>query len=334
MTIARKELISLPVTEYYHCISRCVRRAFLCGTDEFSGNCYEHRRQWLEDRLLLLAKFFAIDIAAYAIMSNHYHVVLHVNRTKAREWRDFDVVNHWHGVFSGTGLSNKFLAGEILDAGELLALQKLVACWRERLMDISWFMRSLNETIARQANREDQVTGRFWEGRFKSQALLDESALLTCMAYVDLNPVRAKMAETPEQSDHTSIQRRIRAIFRQDEPLQPAVLMPFIDADAGITQDSTQGNVLPISVPQYIALVESTGRAVREGSTGSISKNAAPILERLKITEEHWLYLAKYFHCPFKNLVGTYHRLKNACDQLGLQREVGKKACVLYFGRQ
>ncbi len=334
MTIARKALISLPMTEYYHCISRCVRRAFLCGQDTFSGNCYEHRRQWLEDRLLLLAQFFAIDIAAYAIMSNHYHLVLHVNRTKAQEWSDVEVVNHWHGIFSGSALSNKFLSGEVMDSGEKDALQILIACWRDRLMDISWFMRSLNEHIARQANREDQVTGRFWEGRFKSQALLDESAILTCMAYVDLNPIRAKMAQTPESSDHTSIQRRIRALLHQDRPHQPEGLMPFLSNKPVLMKESQQGNCLPLTPLQYVDLVESTGKIVREGSAGSISKDAAPILARLNITEEHWLYLAKHFHLPFKNLVGGYFQLKNACEQLSLRRVMGEKACRLYFGSQ
>ena len=90
-------------------------------------------------------------------------------------------------------------------------LAKQVSDWRSRLTNISWFMRVLNEKIARMANKEDECTGRFWEGRFKCQALLDEQALMACMVYVDLNPVRANMAATPEESEHTSVKSRCKA---------------------------------------------------------------------------------------------------------------------------
>ena len=178
-----------------------MRRAFLCGIDTLTGQNYEHRRAWLEDRLLALPKVFAIDIAAYAIMSNHYHVILHINSNRAKGWSDYDVVERWHQLFNGTVLSQKYLKNEgQLTIVEMRAFQKSIDEWRLRLQDISWFMRILNESIARDANAEDGCTGRFWEGRFKSQALLDEAALMACMAYVDLNPIRTKMATTPEKS--------------------------------------------------------------------------------------------------------------------------------------
>jgi hypothetical protein len=82
--------------------------------------------------------------------------------------------------------------------------------WAIKKLTYSFIIKNWNEPIARMANREDHCTGRFWEVRFKSQALLDARALLACMAYVDLNPIRAAMAKTPEQSDFTSIQKRIQ----------------------------------------------------------------------------------------------------------------------------
>ncbi|MFD2232135.1 transposase, partial [Alkalimarinus sediminis] len=210
MPKARKTLISLEDTPYYHCVSRCVRRSFLCGKDKLTGANYEHRRQWVEKRLIILSGVFAIDLCAYAVMSNHTHVVLRVNKSKAESWTNRQVIERWHQLYAGNYLSQRFMARQSLGVAEKKQLDIFVQTWRERLFSISWFMRNLNEHIARQANREDNCTGRFWEGRFKSQALLDDKALAGCMAYVDLNPVRACMADTPETSDHTSVKERIR----------------------------------------------------------------------------------------------------------------------------
>jgi REP element-mobilizing transposase RayT len=83
MTLPRKQLVSLDSTPYYHCVSRCVRRAFLCGKDPVSGKNYEHRREWLEKRIIYLAQYFCVQVAAYAVMSNHYHIVLRVDKETA-----------------------------------------------------------------------------------------------------------------------------------------------------------------------------------------------------------------------------------------------------------
>ncbi|MCZ4339934.1 transposase, partial [Shewanella colwelliana] len=136
----------------------------------------------------------------------------------------------------------------------------------------SWFMRCLNEPIARQANMEDNCTGHFWEGRFKSQALLDEAALLACMAYVELNPVRAKMANTPEHSDYTSIQLRVNAALKGE---QPKALLPFIG-----NERAKQPKGIAFSFKDYLELVDETGRVIREDKRGAISKSAENILQR------------------------------------------------------
>ena len=254
MPRSRKSQIALEATPYYHCTSRCVRRAFLCGHDEHSGNDYEHRRGWLEQRMLALANVYSLDICAYAVMSNHYHIVLHINADKANAWTDTEVIQRWHALYAGNFLSHEYLAGKDLYDAQLTVISELVTEWRGRLMSISWFMRALNEDIARQANAEDVCTGRFWEGRFKSQALLDEAALATCMAYVDLNPIRAQIANAPETSDYTSVKTRIDTAQTEPEaaePKQPKPLFPFVgyprlDMPAG----------LPFRLQDYLALVD------------------------------------------------------------------------------
>lgn len=206
----RNTQVSLDATPYYHCVSRCVRRAHLCGHDAVTGADYSYRHQWIEKKILRLANIFALDIFAYAVTSNQVHVVLNVDRDVAANWSINDVVRRWHALFKGTSLSRRYLRGDILRKPEMEALESQVDLWRDRLHDISWYMRCLNETIARKINQEDGYTGRFWAGRFKCNALPDEKALAACMADVELNPMRARAANTPELSGYTPVHRRIR----------------------------------------------------------------------------------------------------------------------------
>ncbi len=213
-------------------------------------------------------------------MYNHYHVVLHINREQALAWSELEVVEHWHRLFKGSLLSQRFSQGEALSKAEQNTLSEQVCEWRSRLMSISWFMRCTNEPVAREANHEDKATGRFWAapahpcahgacaslhigGRFKSQALLDEKALAACMAYVDLNPIRARMADSPEQSDHTSIKQRIGQGLKAHQPYkpeqQPDGLFPF----AGYPRkDMPDG--LAFNLADYLELVDWSGRIMSE----------------------------------------------------------------------
>ena len=306
MTIPRNQLINVADTPYYHCISRCVRQAFLCGKDKHSGQSFEHRRGWIEDKLEELSSIFSIDICAYSIMHNHTHIIFFIDKDTATAWSDAEVIHRWHQLFSGTLLTQQYSRGEPIATYLQQSLDETIACYRQRLIDISWFMRILNEGIARQANQEEGRKGRFWEGRFKSQALLDEAALAACMAYVDLNPIRANIATTPETSAFTSIQQRINAAKAAEqvkaliESKQPKQLLPF----AGNPRKNMPKG-LPFDLKDYIALVDLTGRCIREDKVGYINPNELPILERLNINEESWLSLTKNFTRIFHGAIGN-----------------------------
>jgi REP element-mobilizing transposase RayT len=320
MTRARNQLISLETTPYYHCISRCVRRAFLCGEDSLTGRNYEHRKAWVLDRLRELCEVFGIDICAYAVMSNHYHLVLRVDRDKGAEWTNSQVIERWSRLYGLPLLVSRYVAGETTPA-ETLGAEAIVQTWRERLTDISWFMRSLNEHLARRANEEDRCKGRFWEGRFRSQALLDEAAVLTCMSYVDLNPVRAGIAEAPEDSDFTSIQQRLRRYTQGDTKLTPPFeaspttvpLMPLVKQSK-----DPHKNAIGFSTRDYLELVDWAGRAVREGKRGAIPESAPPILHRLGLEPERYLdHLAGTTSTEQPTVIGPVRKVREAAEQLG-----------------
>ena len=169
MPQSRRSQISLADTPYYHCVSRCVRQCYLCGVDQNSGKSFEHRRGWVERRLLELASVYSINICAYAVMSNHVHVVLHVDKQGANSWNLEQVLTQWHRIHKGTLLTQRYLKGERLSEAELQTVTDTAEVYRQRLYDISWFMRNLNEFIARAANKEDECTGRFWEGRLPTE---------------------------------------------------------------------------------------------------------------------------------------------------------------------
>ncbi len=319
MPRARNTLISLEDTPYYHCCSRVVRRAFLCGDDKYTGKNYDHRRGWVEAQILKLTEVFAIDVAAYAVMSNHLHVVLYIDLETVNRWSDREVVEQWHKLFNGTDLTQKFAKGDVVEACMVATLKHQIATYRSRLCDISWFMRCLNEPIARQANYEDNCTGHFWEGRFKSQALLDEAAVLACMAYVELNPIRAKMAKTPEKSDYTSLKLRVHAALKGK---QPAKLLPFIG-----NEKKYQPKGINFSLQDYLMLVDETGRIIRDDKRGAVSPSAEKILDRLNIPSDNWLKITTEFGKLFLGPVGSLQELTYYCDHLDKRRRHFANSC-------
>jgi hypothetical protein len=194
-----------------HAVQRCVRRAFLAGVDCVSGQDFSHRKEWIRRRMEALASVFAVDVLSYAVMSNHIHQILRNRPDIVAGWTDNEVAMRWLRVFPGRRIEEHLAEPTENDVRMLVQNKEKLELVRQRLSDISWFMRAVAEPIARMANKEDQCTGRFWEGRFKAQRITDEAGLLACSMYVDLNPVRAAMAVNPEDSPNTSAFDRIEA---------------------------------------------------------------------------------------------------------------------------
>lgn len=262
---------------------------------------------------------FAIDVCAYAIMSNHYHLVLHVNKASAESWSDEEIAQRWTALYKVPLLVSRWLGGELKSKAEINKTLELIDEWRERLQDISWFMRNLNEYVAREANKEEGCKGRFWEGRFKSQALLDEKVLLSCMAYVDLNPVRADMAQSLEESEFTSIYERIHLVACQQDnsksviPSLPAKGLAGFLGNEREMQPSVFSKIggIEFSLLDYLALVEALGQVVRPNKRGYIPPCDNTILERLNMSAEEWLKLSESFGGKFRCAVGSTKELES-----------------------
>ena len=207
----RRDVLADGEIQVVHCINRCVRRAFLCGKDELTGKNYDHRRELIRNRLEFLAGVMGVEVLGYAIMSNHFHTILRSRHDLVAAWSDDQVTLKWWLLCPVRKNKDGSPAEPTeFELNQIRNDKKGLKEKRQRLSSISWFMRFLSERIAKEANKQDECSGRFWEGRFKAQVLLDDAAILACMQYVDLNPIRAGIANTPEGSNFTSAQDRLR----------------------------------------------------------------------------------------------------------------------------
>ncbi len=314
MTRPRSTLVSPADTPYYHCIGRCVRRSYLCGEDPVSGRNFDHRKTIILNRLKLLTETFAIDLCAYALMSNHYHLVVRIDLQRTAEWSDVEIVRRWRRLYRGPRFIEAWLDGAILSDIEQMRLGSLIAIWRQRLGDLSWFMRCLNEHIARLANAEDQCTGRFWEGRFKSQALLDDQALLTAMAYVDLNPIRAGLADAIESSPYTSGQQRLHEIAHTSPILAERVHPALLAFAQDIRGDES---AIPFDLRDYLELLDTSGRVLHPGKSGRIPMSAPRLLTALGLDHDGWLQAVSALQVQFRLFIGAPMRLRGIAKAKG-----------------
>ena len=216
-----------------HLVQRCVRRAYLAGADPVTGKNFEYRREWIRCRMERLASVFGADILTYAILSNHMHIVIRTRPDVVDDWSDAEVALRWLRVFPGRRIDEHLAEPTTNDVDTLAKITERIQEIRTRLSNPSWFMKALCEPIARLANKQDEATGHFWEGRFKAQAITDEAGLLACSMYVDLNPIRAAMAQTPEESLHTSAYDRIKSLQGATIPSAAVELVAIETSEAG-----------------------------------------------------------------------------------------------------
>ena len=210
MTTPRRTLVDQTGPMFYHLVSRCVRRAWLCGRQ--GRHDFSHRKAWITDRLAHLCPSFSLEVHAYSIMSNHFHLVVYFDPTAAHSWTAEEVADRWLAACPPKTVNGELDSGMVeFRRSALIADPEKIELLRHKLSSLSVFMQLLKQPIARRANLEDGCQGHFFEKRFYSGALLDEEAVLAAMAYVDLNPIRAQLADTLEQSEQTSIARRIRS---------------------------------------------------------------------------------------------------------------------------
>ena len=325
---ARGEVIDPAEVQVVHCLQRCVRRAFLCGDDPITGQSFEHRREWIRQRLEFLASVFAVDCLTYTVMSNHIHLVLRSRPDVVATWSDEQVARRWLRLFPQRRDQDGSPAEPTQAEIEMIVHDpKVLAERRSRLSDLSWWMRCTAENIARRSNAEDEVTGHFWEGRYRAVVLLDEASLLACAAYVDLNPIRAAMAETPETSTFTGAKDRIDDLCEREDRtrmsthdwersrrrkksgwLSPVEIDERSDRVGADVEPSgrraSRKGFLSISMLSYLELLDWTGRQIRKDKYGSIPKHLAPILGRIGLDCHGWCDLVKQFGKVFKRAAG------------------------------
>jgi len=368
MAIARSKLFRDGTDVTIHAFGKTIRGAFLTGLDKITGKDFSHRKEIMERRLRFLSKFFSIDVCGYAILSDHYHIIIRGRPDRSTQWSARQVALNWWWIFPkrrdqyGNPADPKdHELDEILIDPETGAPEGRLDKLRKRLTSISWFMRCLNEYMAKIANAEDGCTGRFWEGRFKSTTLLDQSAVLACLAYVDLNPIHAGIADTPEESDYTSAKMRIEhkvskerlAVLREEfserrkhsektrevdlnirklegSITRTAWLAPLFRTPLDRPVEGSQ-SFLNMDLDEYLELLDWTGRQHRADKKSRIPAELDTILTRLELDAEAWLDTVKHFDSWFHNVAGKLDAIKKAAQEAGSRWFAGVKGAKTAF---
>lgn len=341
---ARQISIDPNQVQIVHVYNRCVRRAFLCGQDPVTGKNFEHRREWARERLEHLASVFAIDCLAFAILSNHTHQILRSRPDIVESWDDREIATRWLRLSPKQDADGKPLVPTESQINMLINNRERLAEIRVRLSDVSWWMRSFSLHMAVRSNKEDQIRGHFWESRFGSEVLDSDASVLACMIYVDLNPVRAQLATSPEESDFTSIKDRIDDLRislgttdlgatsvtlssnelsihdwervesqtnRHSGWLSPLEIDEAADPIGPDPEPdgrrASRKGAVAISLARYLELLDWVGRILRKDKRGAIPSGLPPILSRLGLTPQELFRQVWKFGAPDDNKVSLLH---------------------------
>lgn len=338
--IPRRETIDPSKIQIVHAYNTCVQQGFLCGTDRATGKVYDHRKAWMYDRFEFLSSLYAVDCLTFAILSNHFHVILRSRPDVVIAWSDKEVAKRWCQLSHQPKRKEDGLCEPTQKEFNVVYNDKAkLAEIRVRLSSISWWMRYATQKIARDANRESGTKGHFWAGRFEAKNLLDEMAILVCAQYVDLNIVRAAIAELPENSEFSGAKQRIDDSMnrgddtrsshdRERSGAQPSSgwLSPLQideandpigpDLDLGGRRASDKG-FLRMSLESYLELLDWTGRQVRSDKRGSIPDHLSPILERIGMSPTHWCELVQEYDSLFNRVVGSVEHVNEEAARRG-----------------
>ena len=338
MTKARKYTVQENFSAHYHIINRCVQRVFLMGLDPLTGISYEHRKEWFMERLIYLNGVFTVEVGGYTLMSNHYHINLKTRPDLTEKLTDSEIANRWFLLYPPK--IKKCIVSEAdqisAHVANLLQSPEKLKEYRKRLGSLSWFMKSINEYIARKGNAETNCTGKFWSGRFKSKLSTTASSTLAVQTYIDLNPIRAEIADTPENSEYTSAydrihqdqdRKKLKEVFilhkknkkKNQERNMNKTFTPEQKVDISLLfknrnkakwlspfykGENHENPFFRITQNEYLELLDWTGREIMADKKGAIPIHLKPIFARLEINHNQWIDSLKNYDKWFFRIVG------------------------------
>ncbi len=309
------------------------------GDDPLTGKNCDHRKGWIEDLIQRFAAHFAIDVLSYSVLSNHHHQLLRSRPDVVRTWDDTEVARRWLMICPARkDADGKPLPPTTAELDKIRNCPEEVAEKRLRLSDVSWWMRLLNQRVAQAANNEDEATGRFFADRFKGIPLIDEESVLACSVYVDLNWIRACLAETLEMSDYTSAKRRVLALretarirdLGKEASVRRGLLADSFLSPVDLCEASgsvgpqpcinglrcSDKGFLPMSAAEYLELLDWSARQVAKGKPGRTPGDLPPILQRMGLSPTVWLVMVAEFEDLFSSVAGLPEHVDQEC---GLQ---------------